>query len=88
MKAATERSIAADIDTIQSEISALATRSGEAVELAAQIRTELYPEGDALRTRIAEARRTLASQLKLTESDVLSEVDQNPEDHGRRWKEP
>ena len=56
-------------------------RSKEAVQLATRIRQELHPEGEALRSRIADARRKLAQQLSLPESDVLHEVDRSPDEH-------
>lgn len=81
MKAAVERSIAGDTATLGADLDALVVRAEEALELGTRIRKELYPEGEALRGRIADARKKLAQQLSLSESAVLHEVDRLPDDH-------
>ena len=81
MKAAVERSIATDSKALGGELAALVMRSEEAVQIATRIRQELHPEGVALRSRNAGARRKLAQQLSLPESDVLHEADRSPDEH-------
>ncbi len=81
MKAAVERLIAADSSSLNDDLAALVARAEEAVRLGVRIRQELYPEGEALRNRIADARKKLAQQLSLAESAVLHEVDRSPDEH-------
>lgn len=81
MKSAVDHSIAQDTDTIKNELAALVVRAEEAATLGERIRRELYPEGEALKQRIAAARKQLAPQLKLAESQVLHEIDRDPDEH-------
>ncbi len=81
MKAAVERSIAADSATLRDDLAALVARSEEAARLGERIRQQLYPEGEALRGRIESSRKRLAQQLSLPESKVLYEVDRSPDEH-------
>ena len=81
MRAAIERSIAGDTASLGSDLQALVSRAEEAVQLGERIRKELYPEGDALRKRIAIARTQLAQQLSLPETAVLHEADRVPDEH-------
>ncbi len=81
MQAAVERSIATDSSSLANDLNALVARAEEAVQLGLRIRQDLYPEGEALRNRIAEARKKLAQQLSLTELSVLHEVDRSPDEH-------
>lgn len=80
-KTAAERSIATESAALGGDLAALVPRAEEAIALATRIREELYPQGEALRTRIVDARKKLAQQLSLAESAVLHEVDRSPDEH-------
>ena len=81
MRAAVERSIAGETALLGSDLQGLVSRAEEAVQLGERIRKELYPEGEALRKRIAAARAKLAKQLSLPETAVLYEADRVPDEH-------
>lgn len=81
MKAAVSRSITGDAASLGNDLEALVVRAEEAVQLATRIRQDLYPEGEALRNRITDARKKLAQQLSLAESAVLHEVNRTPDEH-------
>ena len=81
MKACVDHSIAQDTSSLAEELNALVVRAEEAAALGERIRKELYPEGNALKQRIASTRGELAKQLGLPESQVLRDFDHNPDEH-------
>ncbi|MEZ6134411.1 MAG: hypothetical protein R3C53_05820 [Pirellulaceae bacterium] len=80
LKQATESSVSEQVTQIAIDLEALDAQSAQSVSLAINIDEALVPELNELSQRIETARASLAKELRLDPSQVLNELDRDPDD--------